>query len=125
MIKSRTQLGPHCLVAQDVALSRPKHEFESRWGHLNHKSFLITRGFFYVPLTPAGGAARPKHEFERAAHLQMLVGGTSIIKAFSIREAFFVPLTPAGGAARPKHEFEREAHLQMLVGGTIYNKWVS
>ena len=25
--------GPHCLVAQDVALSRPKHRFESGWGH--------------------------------------------------------------------------------------------
>jgi hypothetical protein len=25
---------PHRLVAQDVALSRPKHQFEPGWGHL-------------------------------------------------------------------------------------------
>jgi hypothetical protein len=24
---------PHCLVAQDAALSRPKHQFEPGWGH--------------------------------------------------------------------------------------------
>ena len=28
-----SHLGPHRLAAQDVALSRPKHEFETRWGH--------------------------------------------------------------------------------------------
>src|SRR4030065_1343204 len=33
-------LSPHCLVAQDAALSRPKHEFEPRWGHLKTRSSL-------------------------------------------------------------------------------------
>ncbi len=34
MLKFGSQTAsPHCLAAQDVALSRPKHEFESRWGH--------------------------------------------------------------------------------------------
>jgi hypothetical protein len=29
---------PHRLVAQDVALSRPKHPFEPGWGHLYNLS---------------------------------------------------------------------------------------
>src|SRR5438067_1417296 len=29
--------GPHRLAAQDVALSRRRHGFESRWGHELHR----------------------------------------------------------------------------------------
>ena len=31
--------SPHCLVAQDVALSRPKRGFEFLWGHKNQQLF--------------------------------------------------------------------------------------
>ena len=31
--------SPHCLVAQDVALSRPKRGFEFLWGHKNNNCF--------------------------------------------------------------------------------------
>jgi hypothetical protein len=34
MLESYPLRRPHCLVAQDVALSRPKRRFESGWGHL-------------------------------------------------------------------------------------------
>ncbi len=32
-VKIQTASSPHRLVAQDVALSRPKLGFESPWGH--------------------------------------------------------------------------------------------
>jgi hypothetical protein len=35
--------SPHCLVAQDVALSRPKRGFEFLWGH-NYKQHFSKRG---------------------------------------------------------------------------------
>ena len=44
VIQYRT-VCPHRLVAQDVALSRPKPGFESPWGHLN--SAAERRRFFY------------------------------------------------------------------------------
>jgi hypothetical protein len=38
---------PHRLVAQDVALSRPKHQFEPGWGHLRRP--IPNSAFFYYP----------------------------------------------------------------------------
>ncbi len=42
--------SPHCLVAQDVALSRPKRGFEFLWGHKNStilfKTRIPGRGFY-------------------------------------------------------------------------------
>jgi hypothetical protein len=46
-------LRPHCLAAQDAALSRLKHEFEPRWGHTLPAA---PGGFpFTSPLIPVEG----------------------------------------------------------------------
>jgi hypothetical protein len=44
--------SPHCLVAQDVALSRPKRGFEFLWGHKKTvlvKTRIPGRGFIRIP----------------------------------------------------------------------------
>ena len=38
-------LGPHRLVAQDAALSRPKRGFEFPWGHLILFQSCVKQGF--------------------------------------------------------------------------------
>jgi hypothetical protein len=68
-------LRPHCLAAQDAALSRLKHEFEPRWGHTLP---AVLGGFpFRQPSHPRGGDSRLKHEFEpRWGHtLPAVLGG--------------------------------------------------
>src|SRR4030065_2433556 len=45
--------GPHRLVAQDVALSRPKRGFEAPWGHRCHA--LSPKGSPSLPLRSATG----------------------------------------------------------------------
>lgn len=56
MVPIITQFNIHCslrLVAQDVALSRRKHEFESRREHHMHQQFMtyvykVTKDLFHA-----------------------------------------------------------------------------
>src|ERR1700761_2405592 len=68
--------GPHRLVAQDTALSRRRHGFESRWGHRGPSPSLP--GLISGGLADQLGRGRPQPRFTRR------VAGDRLDLAFGI-----------------------------------------
>ncbi len=97
---------PHCLVAQDVALSRPKLGFESRWGHCKIRR---TGGFLICGPPSHHRGAGGQNWGSIAKHAEAPLGGTmktTCNRSFLIIWPSFTP----SRCRRPKQGFDREAN---------------